>query len=457
MQLGRFQGDDGMGGPALQTNRREQRAVVRRSGQNLILVEDSRMFSSILRHRFRTELGLNVTCCASLKDLQGILDNDDHGFSLAVVNLNLPDSHDGDALDVTIDNELPTIVFTASYDIDVRNAIMERGVIDYVIKDSAFAVDNLVTAVRRSVANSRVRVLVVDPVVATREVLAARLRMQQYSVAEASTGAEATAFLDEAGEVELVLVDQNLPDMEGCELTRQIGRRNRSERMQVMGMASAPDRLLAAAFMRAGANDFIARPFVAEELQCRISRIVETLTQFKQLRSAAALDYLTGLYNRRHFFDEGPRLVNDCLRSSTSSAVGILDIDHFKRLNDTYGHEIGDQVLKAVAGRLQSFFADSHNLLSRIGGEEFAVLFINLDSRAATSVCDALREDLTGLKILADDEELSVTVSVGVAAIDGYESFENYLNAADQFLYMAKHKGRNQVYSDARMAAEAAC
>jgi diguanylate cyclase (GGDEF)-like protein len=444
-----------MGGPALQTERREQRAVVRRSGQNLILVEDSRMFSSILRHRFRTELGLNVTCCTSLRDLQATLANDDHGFSLAVVNLNLPDSQDGDALEATISNKLPTIVFTASYDINVRNAILERGVIDYVVKDSAFAVDNLVTAVRRSVANSRVRVLVVDPVSVTREALADRLKMQQYTVMEVSTGAEALALLDELGEVELVLVDHKLPDMDGCELTRQISRRNRAERMQVMGMASVPDRLLAAAFMRAGASDFIARPFVAEELQCRISRIVETLTQFKQLRSAAALDYLTGLYNRRHFFDEGPRLVNDCLRSSTCSAVGILDIDHFKRLNDTYGHEIGDQVLKAVAGRLQSFFAGSHNLLSRIGGEEFAVLFTNLDSRAATSICDALREDLTGLKILADDEELSVTVSVGVAAIDGYESFENYLNAADQFLYMAKHKGRNQVYSDARMAAEA--
>ena len=445
-----------MGGPALQTNRKEQRAVVRRSGQNVILVEDSRMFSSILGHRFRTELGLNVTCCASLRELQATLAKSNHGFQLAVVNLNLPDSHDGDALDVTIGSKVPTIVFTASNDIDVRNAIIERGAIDYVVKDNAFAVDNLVVAVRRSVSNSRVRLLVVDQNPERREALVERLTMQQYIVLQAASGEDAIAVLDEGGDIELVLVDHQLPDMDGCELSRRISRRNRSDRMQVMGMASAPDRLLAAAFMKAGATDFIARPFVAEELQCRISRTVETLMQFKQLRSAAALDYLTGLYNRRHFFDEGPRLVNDCLRSSTPSAVAILDIDHFKRLNDTYGHEIGDQVLKAVAGRLQSFFDGSHNLLSRIGGEEFAVLFTNLDSRAATLVCDALREDLTGLEIIADDEQLCVTVSVGVAAIDGYESFENYLNAADQFLYMAKHKGRNQVYSDARMANEAA-
>lgn len=414
------------------------------------------MFSSILGHRFRTELGLNVTCCSSLKELKALVERSNHGFHLAVVNLNLPDSKDGAALDVTIDGQVPTIVFTASYDVDMRNAIMDRGVIDYIVKDNAFAVDNLVTAVRRTLANNRVRLLLVDPVVETREALAARLRMQQYGVIEAGSAAEALSALDGGGDVELVIIEQQLPDMAGCELARQINFRGQSDRMQILGMATDPGRRLAASFMRAGASDFINRPFVAEEMLCRISRIIDTLMQFKQLRSAAALDYLTGLYNRRHFFDEGPRLVNDCLRSSTSAAVAILDIDHFKRLNDTYGHEIGDQVLKAVAGRLQSFFEASPYLLSRIGGEEFAVLFSNLDSQAATSVCDALRTDLIDLKIIADDEELTVTVSVGVAAIDGYESFENYLNAADQFLYMAKHKGRNQVYSDARMAAEAA-
>jgi diguanylate cyclase (GGDEF)-like protein len=105
---------------------------------------------------------------------------------------------------------------------------------------------------------------------------------------------------------------------------------------------------------------------------------------------------------------------------------------------------------------LSSLFDGSDNLLSRLGGEEFSILFGELDSRAATALCDTVRSDLETLKVNADDEELSVTVSIGVAEIAGYESFENYLNAADQFLYMAKHKGRNQVYSDARMTEEAA-
>ncbi|AYG59478.1 diguanylate cyclase [Rhizobium jaguaris] len=428
----------------------------RRGSQKILLVEDSRMFSSVLSHRFQTELGLSVTHCASLKQLNEALAVDEHGFTMAVVDLNLPDSPHGEALDVAIAHHIPTIVFTASFDMDMRNRIMERSIVDYVLKDNEFALDNLVSTVRRAISNRSTRVLVVDDLPSARRVLVELLEAQQFKVAEAGTGVEALAVLDEYGDIEVVVTDHHMPDMDGYELTRRIRHRYGSDRMRVIGISSSTDRLLSATFLKAGASDFIYRPFVAEELQCRIALNVETLMQLKQLRAAAASDYLTGLYNRRYFYDHGPRIVNECLRHHRPTSVAILDIDHFKHLNDTYGHEIGDQVLKAVAGRLHSLFEGSENLLSRLGGEEFAILFTEMDSRAATAVCDEVRVNLSNLKVIADDEELSVTVSIGVAEIAGYEAFENYLNAADQFLYMAKHKGRNQVYSDIKMTDEAA-
>jgi diguanylate cyclase (GGDEF)-like protein len=428
----------------------------RRNSQKLLLVEDSRMFSSILTHRFHTELGFEVTHCASLKALNHALGPDGHDFTIAVVDLNLPDSPHGEALDVMIAHGVPAIVFTGYFDVGVRNRIMERRVVDYVLKDNEFALDNLVASVRRAISNRRTRVLVVDDLPSARQVLVDLLAAQQFMVAVAASGVEALEALDRHGDIELVLTDHHMPDMDGYELTRRIRQRYGSDRMRVIGVSSSNDRLLSAAFLKAGASDFVYRPFVPEELQCRIAHNVETLMQIKQLRVAAASDYLTGLYNRRYFYDQAPRLVNDCLRRALPSSVAILDIDHFKRLNDTYGHEIGDQMLKAVADRLQTLFVGSDNLLSRLGGEEFAILFTEMDSQAATDLCDKVRADLSCLKITADDEELSVTVSIGVAEISGYEAFENYLNAADQFLYMAKHKGRNQVYSDARMTQEAA-
>lgn len=429
----------------------------RRNGsQKILLVEDSRMFSAVLSHRFETELGLAVTHCSSLKMLNETLETAGIDFTMAVIDLNLPDAAHGEALDVAVAHNIPTIVFTASFDIATRNRIMERSVVDYVLKDSEFALDNLVSAVRRAIANRLTRVLVVDDLPSARKMLTDLLQAQQFKVAEASTGVEALAMLEQFDDIEVVVTDYNMPDMNGHELTRRIRHRHGSDRMRIIGISSSNDRLLSATFLKAGASDFIYRPYVPEELQCRIALNVETLTQLKQLRAAAASDYLTGLYNRRYFYDHGPKLVNECLRRQRPSSVAILDIDHFKNLNDTYGHEIGDQVLKAVASRLQSLFEGSGNLLSRLGGEEFSILFTEMNSRAATALCDEVRLSLANLKVHADDEELSVTVSIGVAEIVGYEAFDNYLNAADQFLYMAKHNGRNQVYSDYKMAEQAA-
>jgi diguanylate cyclase (GGDEF)-like protein len=443
-------------GMAFQADIMRDAQLTRRSSQKMLLIEDSRMFASVLTHRFQTELGFDVTHCASLKALNHALELGGQSFSIAVVDLNLPDSPHSEALDVTIAHHVPSIVFTGYFDVDVRNRIMQRNVVDYVLKDNDSALDNLIASVRRAMSNRRTRVLVVDDMASTRQALVDLLAAQQFSIVEADGGTEALAALDRYGDIELVIVDQNMPGMDGCELTRRIRKRHPADRMRVIGISSATDRMLSASFLKAGANDFVYRPFVPEELQCRIAHNVDTLSQMKQLRAAAASDYLTGLYNRRYFYDQGPLLINECLGRAQPASVAILDIDHFKRLNDTYGHEIGDQMLKAVAGRLQSLFEGSDNLLSRLGGEEFAILFTEMDSLAASDLCDKVRTNLAGLKITADDEELSVTVSIGVAEIGGYETFENYLNAADQFLYMAKHKGRNQVYSDARMTLEAA-
>ena len=429
---------------------------LRSGGLKILLVEDSRMFSAVLCHRFQTELGLAVKSCPSLKALRKELAEDGHGYTMAVVDLNLPDSPYGEALDCTIEHDIPAIVFTATFDLNTRNKIMERNVIDYVLKDNEFALDNLVATVRRAISNRKTRVLVVDDVVSARQVLVDLLKAQQYLVVEANSGLEALAALEAYSDIELVVTDHHMPDMSGYELTRRIRHRFGSDRLRVIGVSSSNDRMLSASFLKAGASDFVYRPFVAEELQCRIANNAETLAQMRQLRAAAACDYLTGLYNRRYFYDNGPKLVNECLRLKVPSSVAILDIDHFKRLNDTYGHEIGDKVLKAVANRLFTIFEGGDNLLSRLGGEEFAILFPQMDSAAATKLCDEIRSDISRLKVTADDEELGVTISIGIAEIAGYETFENYLNAADQFLYMAKHRGRNQVYSDAKMTEEAA-
>lgn len=417
-----------------------------RNKAHVLVIEDSRSLSSVLCHRFEHDLGFQVTHCATVKAFQAAIAAD--VFDIAVVDLNLPDSYDGQVLDQVVALGVPAVVFTADFNRNMREKLLERGVADYLIKDNERALDMVVESVDRILSNRNVGVLVVDDVASARAMLVDLLRVQKFQVYPVATGSEALAVLADNPHIELVLTDYNMPDMDGYELTRRIRRRHHSDRLRIIGISSSSDRLLSASFLKAGANDFVYRPYVVEELQCRIQHNIETLSQLRQLRYAAFSDYLTGLRNRRYFFDEGPAQVASGRARGEPCSIAMLDIDHFKKLNDNYGHEIGDRVLKAVATRLSLLIEGTGHMLARLGGEEFSILMVGLDVRAAAAFCDSLREEISRMQVQLDDTDLALTVSIGVAEIAERESFSNYLNAADQLLYMAKSYGRNRVYSE---------
>ncbi|MCJ9749875.1 GGDEF domain-containing protein [Neorhizobium sp. BETTINA12A] len=159
-------------------------------------------------------------------------------------------------------------------------------------------------------------------------------------------------------------------------------------------------------------------------------------------------DPLTGFANLREFYRLGSPLVGTCLSEGTSCAVAIVDIDHFRRLNDTHCEEVIAQVLKAIAAKLDVACSGGRHLLARLDDEEFGLLLVGFDGAAATDFCEKLRLEIAGMRIASGDNDFSITVSIGLAEVYGPETFDNYLNAAEQFLFMAKSFGRNQVFSD---------
>lgn len=429
--------------PSMQRGRAEQGRI--------LVIEDSRSLSSIMRHKLETDFSCQVTQCASADVFREVMQGG-QTFDVAVVDLNLPGASDGEVLDAVIAKGIPAVVFTADFNRDLRERLLQKGVADYHVKNNEHAIDLVLSSVIRLLGNRDVGVLVVDDLPSARTMLADLLRVQKFQVYEASTGYQAMEILARQPHIELVITDYHMPDMDGYELTRRIRRDHSSDRLRIIGISSSADRLLSASFLKAGANDFVYRPYVIEELQCRIQHNIETLAQLQQLRVAAFSDYLTGLPNRRYFFDAGPAQVAGRLERAEPCCIAMLDIDHFKKLNDTYGHEIGDRVLQAVGAKLARRLEGSGHLLARLGGEEFSVLILGLDVEAGSALCETLRSDIESLRVALDDQDLNVTISIGLAEIAGRESFSNYLAAADQLLYLAKSYGRNRVYSETMLS-----
>jgi diguanylate cyclase (GGDEF)-like protein len=411
------------------------------SSNDILIVEDSAALSALLRQRIERETAGRTFCCASLEQARMLLAG--QKFTLALTGLNLPDAPNGEILALLAEYAVPTIVFTATCETETTVRYTERKIIDYIVKSDNTTVDTVVKTVNRILTNNAFSVLVVDDARWARSGLVEIMQRQNFRVLEALSGKEALDMLADNPSIELVITDYNMPDMDGHELTRRIRATRPSDELRIIGVSSSSDRGLSASFLKAGASDFVYRPFVPEELQCRIDNNVETLTQLKRLRYLAERDHLTGLANRRFFFEKNPPLEP----APANDAVAILDIDHFKSVNDTYGHEAGDQVLKRLASTLREMTIDKRYLAARLGGEEFAIYMKDTNAFQAHSFCEQVRTRVQATSIPVQDKDISVTISIGVMEMEERETFGNQLNAADQLLYMAKKNGRNRVYS----------
>lgn len=187
----------------------------------------------------------------------------------------------------------------------------------------------------------------------------------------------------------------------------------------------------------------LIRTQVKEEGKLRA--MTETLSARSQtLEHAALTDALTGMQNRRFFDDAMREYIEEFRKIDKPVGLMILDLDHFKAVNDTYGHDVGDQVLRAVADCLKDM-TRYHDVVARLGGEEFAVVAPNMDEDMLSKLADRIRKAVSGLVISAGNVRLRVTTSVGIAVWDRNESADEFFRRADKNLYQAKRMGRNRI------------
>ncbi|MFZ5425473.1 MAG: diguanylate cyclase [Thermodesulfobacteriota bacterium] len=409
----------------------------------VLIVEDSKTFGALLVRLVERETGREAVWVKSHEECRATLESGERSFDAALLDLNLPDAPDGQVVDLVLSHAVPSIVFTGELSDDLRDVIWSKHIVDYVLKESLHNLEYVATLLKRILRNKGLRTLVVDDSKMARNHASALLTAHGYDVVEASNGGEALYIIEKDPEIRLVLTDFNMPDMDGARLTKAIREVTRRESLFIIGMSSQGSYLTSVAMLKSGANDFITRPFQAEEFYCRISQNVDMLNMIEDLTGMANRDFLTGLHNRKYLFESGRQLLANQLRGNLSLTAAIMDIDHFKKINDTHGHDAGDAVLRHFASLLRERFRES-DVIARFGGEEFCVLSVNMDPARAFGVFDAFRRDVADKPLNHHGSVISCTVSIGVHT-GRVSTFEALLKAADDLLYKAKQEGRNRV------------
>jgi two-component system, cell cycle response regulator len=305
-----------------------------------------------------------------------------------------------------------------------------------------------------STANpGKMRILIAEDDKISRRVLEASLSEWGYDVTAVADGNEALALLRGENAPRLVVLDWMMPGLEGVEVCAKIRERSEQPYVYVLLLSARNEKQDMLAGLKAGADDYLTKPFDTHELRARIfagERILRLQDELIAARDAlqfqATHDALTGLLNRGAILRDVKRELTRARREHVSAGVILVDIDHFKAVNDDYGHLTGDAILHGVALRMSGLLR-AYDSIGRYGGEEFLVLAPSSDAEGAMQFAERLRAGVESTTYETDAGSLRLTLSLGVAVSNPEEEPDSHalLQAADAALYRAKQRGRNRV------------
>jgi len=295
------------------------------------------------------------------------------------------------------------------------------------------------------------KVLIAEDDMTSRLILDSILKKWEFTPVLACNGKEAWDVMQSEDAPRLVILDWQMPEMSGIEVCKKIRENDTSDPPYLIVLTSRDEKKDIVKALDAGANDFISKPYNNEELRARINvgkRMVELQSAlgdaYKALQHEAMHDPLTNIYNRRAVMELLEKEIARAKREKTALCVGMCDIDFFKKVNDTYGHQVGDVALitftQFIINQLRS-----NDYLGRYGGEEFLIVAPGAKAPNHETMFERICKHIRENKIPTEKGDIPITVSIGVAPYTGVENSDMLLAAADAALYDAKEAGRDRV------------
>ena len=285
-------------------------------------------------------------------------------------------------------------------------------------------------------------ILAVDDTIENLDVLVDLL--SDYDVIDATSPTEALEIVKEE-KIDLILLDIMMPQMDGFEVCRRLKADPMTKDIPVIFVTAKTDEESIEKAYDVGGSDYITKPFLPKELLARVKKELRIIELIEKLNKQATTDPLTGVYNRRFFMDSCQKNIALAKRKKEPLSILMIDIDHFKQINDTYGHAIGDEVIQKLSSIMQESQRKS-DVIARYGGEEFLILLPDTPYERAKEVAQKLRKKVEESFVETHNgKKVRFSVSIGVATIHKEDSYETLMHNADKALYQAKESGRNRV------------
>ena len=409
----------------------------------ILIVEDNKALAKLIAKKMEDNVEMDIDIAHTMAEAQAFLNNSKDYF-IALLDLNLPDAPNGEIVDYVISKGLPSIVLTGSIDDATRESFVHKDIVDYVYKGNMDDINYIFKTINRLSNNRQYKAMVVEDSAQLRSVLKKILTSLQFQVFTAAHGEEAMNYFADNPDIKIIVSDYKMPVKDGLEVLKEIRTAGDKDQIGVIMMTSPEDGVNGAIFLKNGANDFIAKPFVKEELICRVNNTIENMENINKIANFSNKDFLTGLFNRRYFYDDMQEYLSSIEENPAPYAVALIDVDGLKDINDKYGQDGGDKILKHIAKRLIDD-TKSNDTVARFGGGEFCVLLKNIPQEDAVKFLVSLRAGIAANPISIKNEPIKISVSIGVTFGKTDYAVDEILDIADEALHRAKENGRNRV------------
>ncbi len=426
----------------------------------VLILENGRLFQKILQDLL-VKLGCTTSCVRTGEEGLNLLVNTDEDtrYDLIIASQHIFDKSGADFIQhcKVSERNTPIILLTSEPNETLLRNARAAGIKDIFPKTN---ITYLKSSIRYYIQGEQTfdiqggRVLYVEDSASVTHIVTKYLEKLNLEITHFPSAEEAFhAFAD--NDYDLVITDVMLEGtMDGLSLIRMIRASNAvSAKIPILAMTGYDDAQLRIDLLHAGINDYVTKPPIEEELAARVNNLItnkrladQVRQQQRSLFNIAMTDQLTTCHNRHSLSDYAPKYIKDAQRYNYPLSIMILDLDHFKRINDEFGHTTGDVVLSEI-GKLLMTTCRQGDIVSRIGGEEFLILLPHCNIYNAINKAENIRSMIE----LAEPSDLVVTASIGLATlIDQHEyDFDKLYKAADKAVYHSKENGRNQVTADA--------
>ncbi|EPU9892097.1 bile resistance response regulator CbrR [Campylobacter upsaliensis] len=407
--------------------------------RKILLIDDNKMLSKLLAKKIQNILNYEVDIAHTMAEAIAMLNND---YFLSFVDLCLPDAMNGEIVDVVAD-KIPTIVLTASNDTNKREEFMHKNILDYIFKESDTCVDQILDAISTLSYYAKTKVILAMAKLPERNEIKKFLSQRLFKVLAAAHGEEALLYLEDNDDTKLIIADAKMPVVSGEELLAEIRTKYNDDDLGVILLGEKDD-VAEARVLKNGANDYLIKPLLKELFNCRLDRVLNYMQDKKFIKTYNNLDHTSGLKDHYTFRSEVEDYLNDIAGGEQEFAFAFLDIDELKSINDEYGFEIGDSIIKICADEMIAE-TKGRDILGRYSAEKFGILLKNISQERALKILSRIRVNIKNAGILINLDELFFTASLGVVFANSGAKLDDLVEKATKALSAAKNNGKDRI------------